>query len=125
LEHAIDNLKISGLSYVEYLKSKSYRHPNIANDFMGSILRSEFYAEPLGINLYNDERLKKTARDMNTAMKSVIIDLTNRDKNRTDSQDFANDFFRSVYVESDDTLQRVQKAVTRNNNIEGNNDIEH
>lgn len=74
LEHAIEHLKKSGIDYVRYLKSKSYRHPSV-NDFVGSIIRSEYYAERIGLNLYNNTHMKPAARDSNLMLKNHIWKL--------------------------------------------------
>lgn len=71
LEHAINNLKKSGSDYICYLQSKSYRNSYV-NDFVGSIVRSEYYTGLLGFDLYNNTNMKDTARHSNLMLKNHI-----------------------------------------------------
>lgn len=75
MEHAIENLKLSGDAYVCYLKSKSYRN-YLVNDFVGSVARSELYTDGLRFNLYKNKDLSFLARRTNLAMKQAILELS-------------------------------------------------
>ncbi len=77
IEHAISNLKVSGDSYISYLKSKSYRN-NIVNDWIGSIARSELYTKNLNFNLYWDESYSDTAKKTNIDMKEAVFNISGK-----------------------------------------------
>lgn len=77
MEHAIASLMVSGDSYINYLKSKSYRS-NIINDLVGSIARSELYTKNLNFNLYSDKSYSITAKKTNIDMKEAVFNISGK-----------------------------------------------
>ena len=63
------------------------------NDFVGSVIRSEYYAELSGLNLYDNPCMKKNARQSILTLKEYVWNLFS--PKDTDISDFR-EFFIST-----------------------------